>query len=60
MADIVLDLKKRNWSDKKISTELGMDQDEVLRLSQITGLLEAFTNKEFSEAWRVESLEDEE
>ena len=60
MADIVLDLKKRNWSDKKISTELGMDQDEVLRLSQITGLLEAFADKEFSEAWRVESLEDEE
>lgn len=37
-----------------------MDQDEVLRLSQITGLLEAFSDKEFSEAWRVESLEDEE
>lgn len=60
MADIVLDLKKRNWSDKKISTELGMDQDEVLRLSQITGLLEAFADKDFSEAWKVESLEDEE
>ena len=59
MADIVLDLKKRNWSDKKIAIELGMDQDEVLRLSQITGLLEAFQDKEFSEAWRVESLEDE-
>lgn len=60
MADIVLDLKKRNWSDSKIAKELGMDQDEVLRLSQITGLLEAFSNKEFSEAWMVESLEDEE
>ena len=60
MADIVLDLKKRNWSDAKIAKELGMDKDEVLRLSQITGLLEAFSNKEFSEAWMVESLEDEE
>lgn len=53
MADIVLDLKKRNWSDKKIAKELGMDQDEVLRLSQITGLMEAFQNQEFSEAWIV-------
>lgn len=53
MADIVLDLKKRNWSDKKISKELGMDQDEVLRLSQITGLMEAFADTEFSEAWEV-------
>ena len=53
MADIVLDLKKRNWSDKKIAKELGMDQDEVLRLSQITGLMEAFQNTEFTEAWEV-------
>lgn len=36
-----------------------MDQDEVLRLSQITGLLEAFANSEFTEAWEAESLEDE-
>lgn len=54
MSDIVLDLKKRNWSDKKISKELGMDQDEVLRLSQITGLMEAFADTEFSEAWEIE------
>lgn len=53
MADIVLDLKKRNWSDKKIAKELGMDADEVLRLSQITGLAEMFKDKEFSEAWYV-------
>jgi len=58
MADIVLDLKKRNWSDKKIAKELGMDQDEVLRLSQITGLLEAFQDSEFSEAWEAEEYED--
>ena len=55
MADIVLDLKKRNWSDKKISKQLGMDADEVLRLSQITGLAELFKDKEFSEAWEVGS-----
>ena len=30
MANIVVDLKKRNWSDKKIGKELGMDADEVL------------------------------
>ena len=58
MADIVLDLKKRNWSDKKIAKELGMDQDEVLRLSQITGLMEAFQDTEFTEAWEVAYDED--
>ena len=52
MSDIVLDLKKRNWSDKKIAKELGMDADEVLRLAQITGLAEMFADREFSEAWK--------
>lgn len=54
MSDIVLDLKRRNWSDAKIGKELGMDPDEVLRLAQITGLAEAFKDREFSEAWEAE------
>lgn len=59
MADIVVELKKRNWSNKKIGKELGMDADEVLRLCQVTGLAEMFADKEFSEAWEAEILEDE-
>lgn len=51
MADIVLELSRRNWSDEKIARELGMEPDEVLRLKQITGLAELFADKEFSEAW---------
>jgi ParB-like chromosome segregation protein Spo0J len=51
MSDIVLELSRKNWNDKKISKELGMDQDEVLRLKQITGLAELFSNEEFSKAW---------
>lgn len=54
MSDIVIDLKKRNWSDSKISKNLGMDQDEVLRLCQIGGLAEIFSDKEFSMAWEAE------
>ena len=57
MSDIVIDLKRRNWSDEKIARELGMDADEVLRLTQITGLAEMFADQEFSEAWEVD-LED--
>lgn len=44
-------LKKHNWPDIKIGDELGMDDDEVLRLKQLTGLAEAFEDKEFSQAW---------
>lgn len=60
MSDIVVDLKRRNWSPEKIAKELGMDSDEVLRLSQISGLTELFANKDFSMAWEVEGDIDEE
>ena len=59
MSDIVLDLKKRNWSDAKIAKELGMDADEVLRLAQIQGLAEMFSDREFSQAWESD-FDDEE
>lgn len=54
MSDIVIDLKKRNWNDAKIAKHLGMDADEVLRLTQITGLAEMFKDAEFSEAWEAD------
>lgn len=56
MAEIVIELKRRNWSDAKISKELGMDADEVLRLTQIQGLTEMFADHTFSEAWRAEFI----
>lgn len=58
MSDIVIELKRRNWSDKKIAKELGMDADEVLRLTQITGLAEMFADKDFSMAWEVDQYDD--
>lgn len=58
MSDIVLDLKRRNWSDAKIGLELGMDPDEVLRLTQITGLAEMFKDREFSKAWTINSIDE--
>jgi len=54
MSDIVMELKRRRWSDEKIGKELGMDPDEVLRLCQITGLAELFASREFSEAWEAD------
>lgn len=60
MSEIVVELKRRNWSPKKIGTELGMDPDEVLRLTQISGLAEMFADKEFSEAWEADLLDESE
>ena len=54
MSDIVRDLSRLGWSDERIGTELGMDQDEVLRLKQISGLTELFLEEKFSPAWIVD------
>lgn len=52
MSKIVLELKRRNWSDEKIGRELGMEPDEVLRLTQVGGLADLFADREFSESWK--------
>lgn len=54
MSDIVIELKNRNWTNERVAKELGMEPDEVLRLCQITGLAELFSDDEFSRAWDVE------
>lgn len=60
MSEIVVELKRRNWNDEKIAKQLGMDSDEVLRLSQISGLTEMFADKEFSQAWEADYVEPDE
>ena len=59
MSDIVIELKKRNWSDTRIGKELGMDPDEVLRLCQISGLTEVFADSDFTEAWDAAIFDDD-
>lgn len=56
-AKLVALLRKHNWTNARIGMELGMDADEVLRLKQITGLAEAFADREFSKSWTIEEFE---
>lgn len=58
MAEIVVELKRRFWSDEKIAKELGMEPDEVLRLTQVTGLASLFADEEFSQAWEATTFEE--
>lgn len=53
MSEIVIELKNRNWSNKRIAKQLGMDEEEVLRLCQVSGLEHLFTDKDFSKAWEA-------
>lgn len=54
MSGLVQELARLGWNDERIAKELGMDRDEVLRLKQIGGLVDMFTDEAFSEAWTVE------
>lgn len=53
MTQLVDTLSKKGWTSERISLELGMDADEVLRFRQISNLTAAFSNREFSEAWEA-------
>lgn len=57
MSEIVVDLSRRNKSNAWIAENLGMEPSEVLRLKQVSGLVDLFANREFSRAW--EPAEDE-
>lgn len=58
MSEIVIELKKRNWTDERIAKNLGMEPDEVLRLCQISGLAELFSDEEFSASWDIDDFDD--
>ena len=48
MCHIVAELDKAGMSDKWIMKNIGMDRDELLRLKQISGLADLFSDHEFS------------
>jgi len=58
MSEIVIELKNRNWTNSRISKQLGMDEEEVLRLCQISGLEDLFGDSDFSNAWISEENEE--
>ena len=51
MSSIVKELHELGRSDAWIARHLGMDQDEILRLKQITGLAALFKDVKFGKAW---------
>lgn len=58
MSEIVIELKNRNWRNARIAKELGMDEEEVLRLCQISGLEELFSDRDFTRAWEADDSEE--
>lgn len=51
MTDVVVRLLRAGWSEADVARELGMDDDEVLRFKQVSGLPELFRDHEYSKSW---------
>jgi len=56
MVNIVQQLKEAGLSDSWIMKNIGMENDELLRLKQISGLAALFAEDDFSEAWTSDDL----
>jgi ParB-like chromosome segregation protein Spo0J len=57
MKNIIQFLIESNKKESWIKKHLGMDKEEVLRLKQLTGLIELFKNHEFSRSWEIDKKE---
>ncbi len=51
MTDVVASLLRQGWSDAEVAAQLGMDDDEVRRFKQVSGLPELFRDHPYSRAW---------
>ncbi len=51
MTEIVVRLLRAGWSDADVARQLGMDEDEVLRFKQVSGLPELFRDHSYSRSW---------
>lgn len=56
MSNIVSELVEMGKGDAWICKHIGMSQDELLRMKQITGLASLFREKDFSASWDAELI----
>jgi ParB-like chromosome segregation protein Spo0J len=59
MSTIVAELVEMGKGDRWICQHIGMSVDELLRLKQITGVAALFLNRDFSDSWEAEALDEE-
>lgn len=58
MGDLVQALVQQRVEDADIAKRLGMEEEEVYRLKQITGIAELFKNQTYSKAWGIMEVPD--
>lgn len=60
MGDLVRALVEQCVDDAEIARRLGMEDEEVFRLKQITGIAELFKNQKYSTAWEMREVASDE
>lgn len=58
MGDLVQALVNQGIEDAEIAVKLGMEEEEVFRLKQVTGIAELFKNQTYSKSWEMVEVED--
>ena len=58
MSTIVSELVDMGKGDRWICQHIGMSSDELLRLKQITGVAALFANRDFSDSWEAEKMDE--
>jgi ParB-like chromosome segregation protein Spo0J len=58
MGDLVQSLVEQGLGDAEIAQRLGMEEEEVYRLKQITGIAELFKNQIYSRAWEMKEVDE--
>ena len=60
MGDLVQALVEQGASDEEIAEHLGMEDEEVYRLKQITGIAALFKNQIYSKSWEIMEVDENE
>lgn len=58
MGDLVQALVEQGAPDEDIARHLGMEEEEVYRLKQVTGIAALFKGQAYSRAWQMMEVED--
>lgn len=58
MSAIVSELVEMGKGDRWICKHIGMSPDELLRLKQITGVAALFANRNFSDSWEADQMDE--
>lgn len=53
MSNLVFRMLDQGWSDEAICNELGMEEEELLRLKYVTGFAKLFESVEYRKAWET-------